>query len=394
MDTNVVVAAENPYPRLLWWEVTNFMSIEHGKCEFDDRNIVNLKGYNDSGKSAMLQALKVLISNSNPTKQVGFIQDDKDYFRVVAAFADGVMILRDKYINGQSLYEMYKDNQLIYTSKSGNALTRITEVPKPIADYLGLIMYDGTCLNARACFEKQIGVQTTGSENYKMFNTVLKSEEIATASALLNNDRNKLASDINAVDADLQAQKGFLGNKDKITLEMITYLKEHDSTLDQYLAMESALGTLHTLKENKDAVVIYPELSGVDATQLVELDTIARQMSILSTIKIAPQLDEVDALQLQALANIKAVADSLKAVVVPPEVKTVDAEQLNALTGILATINAINECNREVNQYDTNLEALNKELAEMQEELSNKGVKMVKCPGCGQIFDPEQAHVH
>lgn len=394
MDSPVVEQFENPYPRMLYWEVWNFMSIEHGKCEFDDRNIVNLKGYNDSGKSAMLQALKVLISNSNPTKQVGFIQDDKDYFRVVAAFDDGIMILRDKYINGQSLYEMYKDNQLIYTSKSGNALTRITEVPKPIADYLGLIMYDGTCLNARACFEKQIGVQTTGSENYKMFNTVLKSEEIATASALLNNDRNKLASDINAVDADLQAQKGFLGNKDKITAEMVGYLKDHDSTLDQYLTMESTLGTIHTLKASKDAVVIYPELSGVDATQLAELDTIARQMSMLSAIKIAPQLDEVDALQLQALANIKSVADALSAVVVQPEVKTVDSEQLNALTGILATINAISECDKAVSQYDTSLEALNKELAEMQEELANKGVKMVRCPGCGQIFDPEQAHVH
>ena len=394
MDSPVVEQFENPYPRLLWWEVTNFMSIEHGKCEFDDRNIVNLKGYNDSGKSAMLQALKVLISNSNPTKQVGFIQDDKDYFRVVAAFEDGVMILRDKYINGQSLYEMYKDNQLIYTSKSGNALTRITEVPKPIADYLGLIMYDGTCLNARACFEKQIGVQTTGSENYKMFNTVLKSEEIATASALLNNDRNKLASDINAVDADLQAQKGFLGNKDKITLEMITYLKEHDSSLDNYLAMESALSSLHTLKESKDAVVIYPELSGVDATQLAELDSIARQMSMLKSIKVAPQLNEVDGLQLQALEHIKSVADSLKAVVVPPELKIVNSEQLNALTGILATINAINDCDKAISQYDSSIETLNKELAEMQEELANKGVKMVRCPGCGQIFDPEQAHVH
>lgn len=394
MDSPVVEQFENPYPRMLYWEVWNFMSIERGKCEFDDRNIVNLKGYNDSGKSAMLQALKVLISNSNPTKQVGFIQDDKDYFRVIAAFDDGVMILRDKYINGQSLYEMYKDNQLIYTSKSGNALTRITEVPKPIADYLGLIMYDGTCLNARACFEKQIGVQTTGSENYKMFNTVLKSEEIATANALLNNDRNKLASDINAVDADLQAQKGFLGNKDKITAEMVGYLKDHDSALDQYLTMESTLSTIYTLKVSKDAVVVYPELSGVDATQLAELDTIARQMSMLSAIKIAPQLDEVDALQLQALANIKSVADTLSAVVIPPEVKTVDSEQLNALIGILATINAISECDKAVSQYDASLETLNKELAEMQEELTNKGVKMVRCPGCGQIFDPEQAHVH
>ena len=166
----------SPYSRLLWWTAENFMSIENGKCEFDERNIINLKGYKDSGKSAMLLALKVLLSNSHPTKQVDFIQDNKDYFRIIAYFDDGVMILRDKYINGQSLYEMYKDNQVIFSTKQKNgALSSVKGVPEPIQQYLGLITYEDAILNARACFEKQIGVQTTGSENYKMFNTVLKS---------------------------------------------------------------------------------------------------------------------------------------------------------------------------------------------------------------------------
>ena len=115
---------------------------------------------------------------------------------------------------------------------------------------------------------------------------------------------------------------------------------------------------------------------------------------MLKAIKIAPQLNEVDALQLQALANIKSVADSLKSVVVPPEVKVVDSAQLTALTGILAIINAISDCDKAISQYDISIDTLGKELAEMQEELANKGVKMVRCPGCGQIFDPEQAHVH
>ena len=52
---------KNPYARLLSWEVWNFMAIKNGKCDFDERNIINLKGYNDSGKSAMLTALNRLI---------------------------------------------------------------------------------------------------------------------------------------------------------------------------------------------------------------------------------------------------------------------------------------------------------------------------------------------
>ena len=142
------------YSRLIKWEVFNFMSIEHGECEFDDKNIVNLKGYNDSGKSAMLRALDVLMSNMSPQKQVEFIQDDKDFFRIIAYFDDGVSILRDKYINGQSLYEMYKDGTVIFSTKVGNALARVSEVPEPIRNYLGLIQYDNTVLNSRSCFEK------------------------------------------------------------------------------------------------------------------------------------------------------------------------------------------------------------------------------------------------
>ena len=105
------------YSKLVSWEVWNFMSLAHAKAEFDEKGIINFKGYNDSGKSAMLTALKVLMCNTNPQKQVGFIQDDKEYFRVLASFDDNVQILRDKYINGQSLYEMYKDGQCIFSTK-------------------------------------------------------------------------------------------------------------------------------------------------------------------------------------------------------------------------------------------------------------------------------------
>lgn len=423
MDS-VITEAVSQYPRILWWDVWNFMSIERGKCEYDERNIINLKGYNDSGKSAMLNALKVALFNSNPTKQVSFIQDDKEYFRVLVAFEDGVQILRDKYINGQSLYEMYKDGKCIYSSKNGNALTRITEVPKPIADYLGLIMYDGSCLNARACFEKQIGVQTTGSENYKMFNAVLKSEEIATASTLLNNDKNKLASDIEATDYELQSLKRTLGDSEKITEDMITYLKLHDSNLDSLDSAMNDLISMSNLFNLLNTVTIPPELDIIDSNQISSLCNLVSTLISYNSINVPPQVNLVDSSQLSSLINLISLREKLLGVVISPEVNIIDNEKLNSMINLLSLKSNLDniEITPEVNLVDSSklsdievivklyndllfykseiesnddrLSVLSDELIKLQSEVESHGVKLIKCPGCGQIFSPEEQHIH
>jgi DNA repair exonuclease SbcCD ATPase subunit len=394
MDNTVVAESVNPYSSITSWEVWNFQSIEHGKCEFDERNIINLKGYNDSGKSAMLNALKVALCNANPTKQVGFIQDDKDYFRVLVTFSDGVQILRDKYINGQSLYEMYKDGKCVFSTKNGNALTKVSDVPQPIADYLGLIMYDGACLNARACFEKQIGVQTSGSENYKMFNTVLKSEEIATASTLLNNDKNKLASDISATDYDLQAQKNLLGTSGKITEDMVVFLKEHDAELDKLEANASELIAICNIYNGMISIPVIPEIASIDMSQVSELANIERLIKELNGVVITPEVTAIDTVRLTELANIVSLNNALAQISVAPELATISDTQLNDLLIISNMVSTLAELDKEISDADKRISDTAVELEQLQKELANHGVKMVKCPGCGQIFDPEQQHVH
>lgn len=394
MDNTVVAESVNPYSSITSWEVWNFQSIEHGKCEFDERNIINLKGYNDSGKSAMLNALKVALCNANPTKQVGFIQDDKDYFRVLVTFSDGIQILRDKYINGQSLYEMYKDGKCVFSTKSGNALTKVSDVPQPIADYLGLIMYDGACLNARACFEKQIGVQTSGSENYKMFNTVLKSEEIATASTLLNNDKNKLASDISATDYDLQAQKNLLGTSGKITEDMVVFLKEHDAELDKLEANASELIAICNIYNGMISIPVIPEIASIDMSQVSELANIERLIKELNGVVITPEVTAIDTVRLTELANIVSLNNALAQISVAPELAIISDTQLNDLLIISNMVSTLAELDKEISDADKRISDTAIELEKLQKELANHGVKMVKCPGCGQIFDPEQQHVH
>lgn len=389
-----VSSPENPYSRILAVEVWNFMSIEHGRVEFDDKNIINLKGYNDSGKSGILTALRVALLNSNQSKQASFIQDDKEYFRVVVYFDDGVQLLRDKYINGQSLIEMYKDGKCIFSTKSGKTLTRISEIPQPVADYLGLVTFDGGALNARSCFEKQLGVQTTGAENYKMFNTVLKSEEIATAGSLLNNDKNKLAQDINAVDQEIQAQRSVLGDGDKITDTMLSWLKAHDSALDAYEAEEQKLSSIYNLCTAIDGIPVYPEVETVDGSQLVAISTIIGVVSELSSVRVAPEVPSVDGSQMEALKQLLDLSSSLDAVNVAPEVPSVDNYQVTMLDGIEKIIANIAEHVEQIATTDRLISDAAEELGRLQKEAENHGHKMVKCPSCGELFDPELMHAH
>lgn len=419
-----VTGVANAYSRILAVEVWNFMSIEHGRVEFDEKNIINLKGYNDSGKSAILTALKVCLLNSNPSKQVSFIQDDKEYFRIVVYFDDGVQLMRDKYINGQSLIEMRKDGQCIFSTKEGKALTRVSEIPKPVADYLGLVTFDGGALNARSCFEKQLGVQTTGAENYKMFNTVLKSEEIATAGSLLNNDKNKLAADIDAVDREIQAQKSILGVGDKITDGMLVWLKDHDATLDGIECAEDVLARSKSLVEAMNAMPRYPELPIVDMSQFSAVGTIHGIMSELSSLRIQPEVPSVSDGRLSSLIAIQRIADELDPVDIQPEVPVlefvqlfalmsieqtckalrsipvyseltnVDDRQVQVLLAISGVVDSIGSISDDIARNDVNLAETAEELERLQAEASNHGSKFVKCPNCGELFDPELMHSH
>lgn len=380
------------YSKLVSWEVWNFMSLTHAKAEFDEKGIINFKGYNDSGKSAMLTALKVLMCNTNPQKQVGFIQDDKEYFRVLASFNDNVQILRDKYINGQSLYEMYKDGQCIFSTKQGRALTKVASVPQPIEDYLGLITYDGICLNARACFEKQIGVETSGSENYVMFNTVLKSEEIATATALLNNDRNKLAADITAVSANLDMLKGLY--KEGITQDMVNWLKAKDDEVDSGNEAIRSMTGIATLRDQRDNIVVIPELRGINTSRLSDLTNIYNISESLDGIHVVPELKEVNTARVEELRGIQSLISQLNTCIVTPALGEVSTDRLSVLSGIASILGQIKEYDSSIKTTEDQLQLLTEEQKELHTKLADSGVKLVKCPVCSNIFSMEENHVH
>ena len=133
------------YAKIKSIEVFNFMVYKHAKVYYDDSNIINMKGYNNSGKSTMLKALAICFTDMYKRIQTKFIRHGEKYFRIIVEFEDGVSILRDKYITGQSLYEVYKNDECIYTTKAGGKLTKLDGVPQPIQEYLGLCTTSTGC---------------------------------------------------------------------------------------------------------------------------------------------------------------------------------------------------------------------------------------------------------
>ena len=381
------------YAPLVAWEVWNFMSFEHARFDFDTSNVVNVKGYNDSGKSASLRALDVLMYNISPNKKVDFFQDGKDYFSLVAYFADGVSILRDKYINGQSLYEMYKGEECIFSTKNGKTLARISEVPQPIQDYLGLLSYESTRLNSRSCFEKQIGVQNTGSENFKMFNVVLKSEELASASNMLNADKNKLVSDMDSLESDLRACKDLTLIGANLSEAIISYLENEDISIDTCEKMEGILTNIKSGLIDLSSVPNYPEVNSVDMTQLGTLESIYSILDNLATFKDYPEIETIDLTQLDTLLGIHSSLVKLQELVDVPEIAHIDATALNALSSIIDTISDISNIDKVIAEIDTGIANNERIIKECEEQMKSLGVHVVKCPNCGTVFPADEEHV-
>lgn len=394
-ESIVIEDTSSNYSRLVSWEVWNFMTIEHGVVSFDERNIVNIKGYNDSGKSAMLRALDVLFFNIKPNAQVGFIQDGKDYFRVQAVFSDGVIILRDKYINGQSLYEMYKDGVLVFTTKQGKMLTRVADVPEIIKDYLGMITCGSMILNSRSCFEKQLLVQTTGSENYKTLNVILKSEEIAVASELLNVDRNRMASDISSIDSEIIAYSNQIHCSEALDTRVIPILKQYDEALDRDENKLHSLESCKSLQGSLKEIPIIPELPNIDTKGL---DILLKARGIQETISgmpDIPELSKIDMTQLNLLETLRARVSELNSLPDIPALPTIESERVFYLLDIKKLVEMLIENSKSLSDIDTRLQSISDEKAKLEKELLQSGRDFVRCGNCGELVEVNSAeHTH
>lgn len=383
--------------KILGLELENFMSIKEAKLVFDETNILNLKGYNDSGKSAITRALDVLLFDSYKRAQKNFITHGEHYFRIKLHFDDGVTIVRDKYLNGSSLYEMYSEGQLVFSTKVGNTLTQVKDVPLEIREYLAMTeTSEGNYLNSQSIYDKQFLIQTTGSENVELLNGVLKLKETGLATTAIKNDINQLSSSINGLLADIESIKISLERYEDLDEGFILLLSDLDSKYDEVERKYNQLIDVENLLSDMVELPLgIPDLLLIDGSLYSSLLGVASSVEELAKIKDIPTVDVISYnsyLELLKLAELQNSYKNVNTYIL--DIPIIDFSRLNTLKILGNSFKELADISNTISSLTERSEELENESLQIQEYARENGISISKCDNCGALVQGVAGHVH
>lgn len=361
--------------------IENFGSIEYAEIEFDDSNILNLCGYNDSGKSNVIRLLSMLLYDVHPTEQVNFVKDGKEYWRGTLIFDDDVRISKTKMLTGASIWEMSVGDKVLYSNKLGVGYSSVKGgVPAQIASYLGVLRDDFTkqLLNVRFNTDKMFLIYTTGSENYKMLSSVLKSDELAEASATLIQAKNKLDQEVQVKNNTyniLVSQHNELDVAPKSTIEELDSKVEALTELNKRGKVLSGVEEAHNIIQQAD---IYPELKAIDTSRLRTLEGL-RGFAASASVAVQPELSNIDTNKYNTLKSLIANYENTKTVV-QPALSSIDTTRIGAVCDLIRAKMTYENAVASSQSIEAEYEKCYKEL---QEIAVQTGFKV--CKNCGSV---------
>ena len=407
------------YSKISSVELINFMSFKRAKIAFDDSGIINIKGYNDSGKSAILRGIAVCLMDMFRHKQLKFIRHDEEYFRIVVSFEDGISIVRDKYANGQSLYEMYRGSELLFTTKQGNRLTKIEGVPEVITNYLGLCITDNFYLNYQSCVDKLPVVDTTGSENYQMFHEILKMEEIFYANNMINTDKNDMKLEIYTIEYQLQWDEILYERCGDVSEDFIKVIEglDRDSiiTNNKLGNLDSMVGLYNNYSSIPDipkiaeinasrlkditnivgildrlnSIVDYPKIEFIDSSRLVLLNKILGYEEEIDSIEDIPKVSAIDINRLSMIEKLNTLFNRVSSEQSIPSIRKIDLENILDLGKLLKVAKGYAEAEFELDSINTEIMEVDSKLKSIITKAKEQGINIMKCSNCGSYSIPE-----
>ena len=377
-------------------ELENFMSINKATLSFDETGIINLKGYNDSGKSAITRALGVLFFNQYKQAQKNFIKHGESFFRIIVNFDDGISILRDKYVHGPSLYEMYENGKLIFSTKVGNTLTQVKEVPLEIREYLAMTeTSSGNYLNSQSIYDKQFLIQTSGSENVELLNGVLKLKETSLATTDLKNDINSLHSSINSIVAEIESIKLSLNRYEFVDEGFISLLVHLDNRYDKAELLYSSYKELADLLiERAGLSVNTPVLELIDTSAYEKLLQISNLLEKVGQLSVAPELQLIDVksfLELRKIAELQNNRKNYSSVNL--ELQPIDFQRLIELENLLKVYENFRQIYMLNTQLTDEANQLKTEMSQLEQYAIEHGISVSRCGNCGSLVQGTVGHV-
>ena len=366
--------------------IQNFMSIEKAVLEFDDTGVIAVKGYNDSGKSAILKAMRVLLEDWAKTKQRKFIKDGKEYFRITVTLTDGVKLIRDKYRNGQSLYEMQKDGNVVYTNKAGRTLTTVKEIPPVIRKYLSVPVYNGRALFAQSCNEPYLLVETKGGDNYKMLGEASDDGTLVKSVAYVKEQMRDNMAHLNESEQTLAQCDAVIESTGICDEEILNSLKEENKQTEQTETKRAKIADIAKLTEQIQKEELLPKVEEIgNIEQLVKLEEIVNLLDQLAE-PIPPELPQLEAEQqmtdLMGICKLVSMIENIEAL---PLLNTIDVSRYDAINDICAILDRLSDDWDYEHKLEIKQKTLENALETLTKECLNLGIRVVECPKCGFV---------
>ena len=381
MSVDKMVEQVEHQSKIISLKIENFMSIKNGIIEFDDSNIISLCGYNDSGKSAITRLMEVMLYNAYSTDQVKFITDGEDYWLGELVFSDGVVYTRRKYADGKSLWELTKGDKVLFTNKLPNGTyAAMGDTPEVIERYLGVIQDEltGEELNVRRNTDKLFLINTSGGDNYKILNSVLRSDVLSSASKTLNEDKNKLNAEVTekkTIQGVLQEQYDSYDVAPKEELDEVhTYI----SNLEESKGRITRLSLIMEENQRKHSITLYDTLTPVDTSRLEDLQDIM-ELAGQKNIAIYDSVDKIDVARLVELRNIMELSKKLSNTTYD-KLEKVDVDRIKDLKNLAEVLNTLLVTRKNYNRVSKQLNDTRTQLLRLSQE---HGLKV--CHNCGSI---------
>lgn len=379
------------YSKIKSVEVVNFMGYRHATMNFDSQDIINLKGYNGAGKSTMLRAVAVALMNMFPRDQIDFIKHGERYFRIAVTFDDGVVIIRDKYDNGQSLYEMYKGEELLFTTKQGDKLSKVDDVPLEIKNYLGLIQTELGYLNYQTREDPLYLAETKGSENYYSLHEVLKTEELARANALLNTDKNELNSEITELESKLAFNQMSLTKYGNTTETLVMTLSEKEAEVQALLGKQKSISDIQDLVIQISNLIEIPKLEGIKDSRLNSILSIQNTFNKFSSMVPLPKVSTLERIdRLEAISRLQKTIsslDSLNLNLASISLEGIDIDRYPQLAKIQKLVKSLGEIDSSLDTINQERTSIENQRSSLVEEASMHGIRFKQCPNCGTLVE-------
>lgn len=351
--------------------------------------VTSFCGLNASGKSTIREMLEIILYDANSRDQASFIRsvgdEIADSFLIELEFTDGVVVSKIKYRSGASEWTMTKAGQVVYTNRVNDSLVSVVGVPEEIQKYLGVIIDPHTKekLNSRQKKDRLFLIDTTGGDNYKILNSILKEERIAAASVNINKDRNAKDKEIFTLNTKLATVEKTRESLDIIEDEYIELLEGLSGSLrknDFFLGIGKQVTDLKGME-------IPVELEEVDVGRygvLEDLKVNLERLTELNALSLV-EYEEVDTGKLNTLEGIKANLEELKLkeFSISHELEGVRGlGSYNTLVGIQSkVVELVTVVDRSIN-VGKDIKALELDLKDLQSEHG-----LVLCPTCSTVIE-------